>query len=83
MLGYPPRDDIPADILTGSYDELRYDTGCYTFFAAIFKVLRTYLENNHPHSDWHKDMCRIESPARRSFFKDLKREFTIVSTVNV
>ena len=66
--GYPDRDEIPADILTaGHYDEQQYSTRCYTFFAAIFKVLRTSLENNQPHSDWYNDMCTIRSPARRSF----------------
>ena len=81
--GYPPRDATPANILTDRCDEPQYNTRCYTFFAAIFKVLRTSLENNQSHSDWYKDMCTIGSPARRSFFKDLERECAIVSTVNV
>ena len=81
--GYPPRDKIPANILTRHCDELEYNTQCYTFFAAIFKVLRTSLENNKSHSGWYKAMCTLESRARRSFFEDLDLECATVSTVNV
>jgi hypothetical protein len=81
-IGFPERDDTPADILTASCarkDE--YRIRCVAFFATIFKVLRTRLGQDQ--TKWRQEMCRIRSPTRNSFFVDLAKEYVNVSTMDV
>ena len=81
-MGYPGRDSIPAQMLTDHCPtEDEYRIRCFAFFAAIFKVLRTSLEQNQP--NWYKDMCDLQSHARRSFFADLVKEYASASTMDV
>ncbi|KAG9313087.1 hypothetical protein JVU11DRAFT_6531 [Chiua virens] len=70
--GYPPRDDIPANILTARYNtEQEYSMRCRAFFAAVFKVL-----GRLPWTlDWCRKMRDIGNIARTEFFLELEDEF--------
>ncbi|KAG9313098.1 hypothetical protein JVU11DRAFT_6543 [Chiua virens] len=70
--GYPPRDDIPANILTARYNtEQEYSMRCRAFFAAVFKVL-----GRLPWTlDWCHKMRDIGNIARTEFFLELEDEF--------
>ena len=75
--GYPGRDNIPADILTDQcVNEHEYRIRCFTFFAAVFKVLGVSRLND---SLWYNAMCDIGNSARTSFFTDLQYEYNRVS----
>ncbi|KAH7884939.1 hypothetical protein F5I97DRAFT_1300844 [Phlebopus sp. FC_14] len=74
--GYPYRDDVPANILTGRCDtQGEYFIRCRAFFASIFKVLRIFLEEQKVFNDWCMDMCKIGSGARDLFFAALGKEY--------
>ena len=80
--GYPERDHTPADLLTRHCaTENEYRILCFTFFAATFKVLRTFLEKKQ--SGWYEAMCTMRSPARALFFDILKKEFANASAMNM
>ncbi|KAG9313113.1 hypothetical protein JVU11DRAFT_6563 [Chiua virens] len=70
--GDPPRDDIPANILTAYCNtEREYSTRCRAFFAAVFKVL-----GRLPWTlDWCENMRDIGNIARTQFFLELQDEF--------
>lgn len=76
-LGFPPRDNVPADILTYPCDDEEYHKRCFAFFEAIFEVLGTFMEMD---LNWYDDMCTIGSPVRTAFFTELQKEFVNVST---
>lgn len=87
---YPPNDRVPRKILTGSLNcpAQEYTRRCTAFFTSIFIVLRNKLQllesngNNTPEAlctAWSKDMCTMESVARRLFFEEVKEVFEQVS----
>ncbi|KAI6117977.1 hypothetical protein F5141DRAFT_593591 [Pisolithus sp. B1] len=77
--GYPPRDILPAAMLTGNREtEADYRARCYAFFAAVFTTIREYistrldsgsLEDTLEH--WSELMCNLVSEGRRQFFARL------------
>ncbi|KAG9318017.1 hypothetical protein JVU11DRAFT_80 [Chiua virens] len=75
--GHPPRDSIPADILTARCNtEQEYSIRYRAFFAAVFKVL-----GRLPWTlDWREKMRDIGNIARTEFFLQLEDEFDKVRT---
>ena len=77
--GYPPRDDIPANILTPltPLSEEEYAFQCRVFFATVFKRLGAFLEETNT--------CRVLSDPgddkRTRFFEGVREDLGNVSAV--
>ncbi|KAF8837723.1 hypothetical protein BDN67DRAFT_1071240 [Paxillus ammoniavirescens] len=78
--GFPLRDSIPADILTGDLNTIsanHYEARCCAFFASVFKtiveVLSVYVQEGCPDpiKQWNDRMCDLSSPHRTRFFARL------------
>ncbi|KIJ11786.1 hypothetical protein PAXINDRAFT_171618, partial [Paxillus involutus ATCC 200175] len=78
--GFPPRDSIPADILTSDLKETsanHYEARCCAFFASVFRtileVLSAYVQQGCPDpiKQWNDRMCDLSSPYRTQFFERL------------
>ncbi|KAG9107111.1 hypothetical protein FRC07_008691, partial [Ceratobasidium sp. 392] len=82
---YPPRDTIPADILTRQLgcSKEDYTDRCVAFFTAMFKALKARLEEYSRSrssrediiSAWSLDTCKIGSKSRANFFERLRSEY--------
>ena len=82
--GFPARDVIPANILTGNFEnEESYTTTCRAFFAAIFTCLRDELQKSNRKrfiTEWNTRMTTFECQAHRTeFFERLKEVYDTVS----
>ncbi|KAI6042758.1 hypothetical protein EDC04DRAFT_2891606 [Pisolithus marmoratus] len=77
----PPRDDVPADILTPYWgiDTVDYGTRCCAFFAATFMMVREWLSTSRSLEDalrqWNISMRNLLSPIRQDFFAALKAQY--------
>ncbi|QRV97706.1 U3 small nucleolar RNA-associated protein 14 [Ceratobasidium sp. AG-Ba] len=87
----PPRDDIPADILTKKLEcsEDEYSDRCIAFLIGLFMVLAKCLEaysvQYHSRDQiaraWSNDMCELKDNVQRTrFFVELKRCYKAAST---
>ncbi|KAL4070251.1 hypothetical protein J3A83DRAFT_4372409 [Scleroderma citrinum] len=84
--GFPPRDAVPAQILTEDLHISRecYEARCCAFFAAIFGVLQSnlseFLEDTHMNvaaavCHWNERMCDTKSQVRHAFFRRVRLEY--------
>ncbi|QRV97720.1 U3 small nucleolar RNA-associated protein 14 [Ceratobasidium sp. AG-Ba] len=89
----PPRDVIPADILTKKLEcsEDEYSDRCIAFLIGLFMVLAKRLEaysvQYHSRDQiaraWSNDMCELKDNVQRTrFFVELKRCYKAVSTAH-
>lgn len=85
---YPPRDNIPASILTTLDDSAEnYTDRCVAFFHALFDTMRSTLKDLSKLGagrvevvkTWSKIMCEVSSPSRTMFFAQLQTKFDAVS----
>ena len=87
--GFPPRDDTPASILTeNGHLEGLYHIQCCAFFSAIFELVSKVLPEQ-PSQDndnaialvwqWNRDMSRLDSQQRATFFAQLESTYRKVS----
>jgi hypothetical protein len=85
---YPPRDTIPADILTKYRycSELEYTDRCVAFFTATFVLLKQRLlaiSQQQPSREgvvksWSSHMTKMESQSRADFFEELEQQYNKV-----
>ncbi|QRW11497.1 hypothetical protein RhiLY_10496 [Ceratobasidium sp. AG-Ba] len=80
---YPPRDDIPANILTKELEcsEDEYSDRCIAFLSSLFTVLAKHLKHysDQYHSRdqivraWSNEMCELKDTIHRTlFFQELE-----------
>lgn len=92
---YPPRDDIPAQILTDNLDctEDDYADRCVAFFTSVFTVLSKQLKTKFKFEArasseeliprWSQGMCSMGSRQRTGFYAQVKEEYDNVGTLVV
>ncbi|KAL4064133.1 hypothetical protein V8B97DRAFT_2026162 [Scleroderma yunnanense] len=84
--GFPPRDAVPAQILTEDLHISRecYEARCCAFFAAIFGVLQSilseFLEDAHMNvaaavCRWNECMCDTKAQVRHAFFRRVQLDY--------
>ncbi|KAI6042757.1 hypothetical protein EDC04DRAFT_881013 [Pisolithus marmoratus] len=80
-VGFPPRDDVPANILTTYWGTGTVDYGarCCAFFAAIFMMVHERLSASRSLEgaleEWNTSMCNLLSPRRQEFFSALNAQY--------
>lgn len=82
--GYPPRDVLPAAILTKNLEtEADYSARCCAFFAAVFTMIREYMSSrldsgslDDALEQWNESMCNLMSKDRVQFFARLKTTYS-------
>ncbi|EMD35642.1 hypothetical protein CERSUDRAFT_124889 [Gelatoporia subvermispora B] len=85
LVGYPFRDDFPAQVLLYRNDDKpEYEYRCHCFFRALFitfgRKVDFLLETVHDDyaaavRAWHKQMCGTDWLSRTAFFEDVKKEY--------
>lgn len=81
QIGFPPRDEVPADILTtnAGLDAVDYCCRCCAFFAAVFTSVHEFLSAFGSSKDalqqWNASMCNLLSRDRKRFFATLKVKY--------
>ena len=85
--GFPPRDHIPAGMLTENFEsEEVYTQTCHAFFVAIFTHLQEELYKDNSKDfikKWNDHMTTMGEPhcedQRTEFFQDVEKTYKNVS----
>ncbi|KAI5984771.1 hypothetical protein EDC04DRAFT_1628899 [Pisolithus marmoratus] len=80
---FPPRDVLPAEILTANLgSKADYSARCCAFFAAVFTMINEYLSAltasrglGDAIKQWNDSMCSLLSKDRNQSFTRLKTEY--------